>query len=290
MTSGKSIAGRAWLDGDPNARINIAGPVRGVGASMDWDGQIIGSGRRTITHSTAFTSVTSILELDNGATVDTHFSIVRQGTMTKLNWSYERNYGFNLAGRYFALLVDSIVGPDSEEDLARLKSFAENLPRSDFSTLDVEQIEVDASAIAYRTATSIPAATAISEAMGDAYFDVLSFIDQHDLQDAGAPISITRAFSGSELVFDAAIPVSGIRDDTPHDGSTVKIGATYAGAVIRARHTGSYRTLGRTHDKIAAWLAALGIERNGDVWEAYISDPTSTIESELLTHIYYPVK
>ena len=37
--------------------------------------------------------------------------------------------------------------------------------------------------------------------MGDAYFEILSFIDQHGLQEAGAPISITRSFSGAELLF-----------------------------------------------------------------------------------------
>jgi effector-binding domain-containing protein len=44
-----------------------------------------------------------------------------------------------------------------------------------------------------------------------------------------------------------------------------------------------------THGKIAAYLAALGIERAGDAWESYVSDPTRVPESELLTYIYYPI-
>ena len=103
-------------------------------------------------------------------------------------------------------------------------------------------------------------------------------------------MSISRGYVGSDLRFDAAIPVSGIADDIPVDGAKVRIGQTYAGAAIRVTHEGSYRTLAATHRKIAAYLAALGIERNGDAWEAYVSDPTRVDERDLVTHVYYPVR
>ena len=209
--------------------------------------------------------------------------------MTRVDWRYEIDHGFNLVGRYFGLVQGFIFGAEQEEGLMRLKELAENLPHADFSDIAIEQIIVEAADIAYLRTTSIPEATAISEAMGAAYFSVLSFIDEYGLYDAGAPLSITRTFSGSELVFDAAIPVRGLTAATPRTGESVKIGKTYAGAVIRVKHIGPYRTLGRTHDKIAAYLAALGIERNGDAWESYISDPTRTDEAELLTYVYYPI-
>ena len=56
------------------------------------------------------------------------------------------------------------------------------------------------------------------------------------------------------------------------------------------RHTGTYRQLGATHRKIAAYLAAAGLDRNGDAWETYISDPTRVPEAQLLTDVYYPVR
>ena len=111
--------------------------------------------------------------------------------------------------------------------------------------------------------------------MANAYFEVLSFIDAHNLVEAGAPIAITRPFSGAERVFDAAIPVDGLTGETPRDGATVRIGKTYAGPVVRASHNGSYRRLAETHRKVAAYMAALGLERNGDAWEAYVNDPAS---------------
>ncbi len=92
------------------------------------------------------------------------------------------------------------------------------------------------------------------------------------------------------MSFDAAIPVRGITNDTPTDATGVRITRTYAGPVIRVRHIGSYASLAGTHRKVSAYLAALGIDRNGAAWESYASDPGKVPESELLTYVYYPIK
>ncbi|MCP4299472.1 MAG: GyrI-like domain-containing protein, partial [Gammaproteobacteria bacterium] len=177
-----------------------------------------------------------------------------------------------------------------QSGLANLKELAESLPTADFSDTEIEHLVVEATEIAYLSATSSPDPAATSEVMGKAYFQILSFVDEQKLDVAGAPLSIIRTFSGGQLVFDAAIPVRGVTEATPRDGATVKVGLTYAGSVIRARHIGSYRKLSGTHRKISAYLAAHGIERNGAAWESYVSDPGDVPEKDLLTYVYYPVK
>ena len=37
------------------------------------------------------------------------------------------------------------------------------------------------------------------------------------------------------------------------------------------------------------WPTLSGIERAGDAWESYESDPARVAESDLLTYVYYPV-
>jgi effector-binding domain-containing protein len=276
--------------GDPNARVEFGGPTRGVGANVAWSGQIVGQGHQLITVSEPFSRITSVIDLGNGNEATVIQTLQAISDQTLVVWSWERQTGWNIAGRLFGLIQKGVIGDEVELALANLSDLAERLPRADFSDLQVEQIVVEAVDIAFHRTTSIPEATAISEAMGDSYFEILSFIDQFDLEEAGAPISITRTFSGSELVFDAAIPVRGLTSETPRTTEPVRIGTTYEGPVIRVRHIGSYGTLGRTHDKIAAYLAALGMERNGDAWESYVSDPTRTVESELVTYVYYPIR
>ena len=278
-----------WLDADPNARIELAGPRSGVGATISWDGNILGSGTRTIVESTPFERVVIAVELGDRGQATSTFSISEADSRAIVTWRFETAFGINLVKRYVGLMLDGIVGREYEAGLAGLKEMAESLPRADFSDIEIEHVVVDAVDIAYQPTRSAPEPTAISEAMGRAYFDVLAFMDEHDLQDAGPPLSISRAFNGAQMQFDAGIPVRGIRPETPRNAVGVRIGRTYAGPVIRVRHVGPYRTLGATHDKIAAYLAASGLVRNGDAWEAYISDPTRTPESELLTYVYYPL-
>ena len=278
-----------WLETDPNARIVHSGPARGVGAKMTWDGGIIGTGTQSIIASRPFEYVEAAVNPGEAGEARSWFELSAADDATAVAWSFETDYGYNVVGRYFALLLTGIVRRDYETGLANLKDLAESLPITDFSDIEIEQIVVAAADIAFLPTASAPEPSSISTAMGDAYFEILSFIDEQGLIEAGAPLSIMRSFSGSELLFDAAIPVRGISESIPRDSHAVKIGQTYAGTVIRVKHIGSYRTLGTTHRKIAAYLAALGVERAGDAWESYVSDPTKVPESALLTYVYYPI-
>jgi len=279
-----------WINSDPNARIVFSGPKRGVDAAITWDGTIIGTGAQIITASQPYKYVATTINPGESSEARSWFELETMDDTTIITWSFETDYGYNLVGRYFALILKGVVKRDYDEGLANLKDLAESLPGTDFSDIDIERITVEPVQIAYRSATSIPTPAAISEAMGAAYFEILNFIDKHRLQEAGAPLSITRSFSGSQLRFDAAIPVRGVTEATPTNGVTVNIGNTYGGTVIRVKHVGSYRTLSETHVKIAAYLAALGIKRNGDAWESYVSDPTKVAEADLLTYVYYPIR
>ena len=278
-----------WLDDDPNARLDYFGPRRGVGAIFAWDGNIIGKGRQTISESVPFERIVYDLNFDDQDSATNVYTLSESDEGTMIAWTFDMDFGFNLVDRYVGLIISGVIDENIEKGLASLKTLSEGLPKADFSDTEIEHIVVEATDIAFQTTSSVPEASAISDAMGKAYFNILGFIDENDLQEAGAPISISRAFSGSEILFDAAIPVRGLQGSEPRGSSSVKLGKTYEGPVIRAKHIGSYRSLGQTHDKIAAYLAALGIERNGDAWESYVSDPTKTQGEELLTFIYYPI-
>jgi effector-binding domain-containing protein len=279
-----------WIESDPNARIVYSGPERGIGATITWDGLILGTGSQVIIESRPYEHISTVINSGEPGAAKSWFDFSDTGSTTVVSWTFEADYGYNLVGRYAALLLEGVIKKDYERGLSNLGELAESLPRADFGNLQIEHLLVEASDIAYRAASSPPDPASISEAMGKAYFQILNFIDEHGLADAGAPMSITRSFDGSNMRFDAAIPIRGMSDSTPRDGSGVKIAKTYSGTVIRVKHTGSYRDLVQTHRKITAYLAAMGIERNGDVWESYVSDPTKVPEAELLTYVFYPIE
>lgn len=280
-----------WAAADPNARIDISGPRRGVGARIDWSGPILGAGSQEIVSSIPYERVTSLIDLgdSDGNGVTTYFEMLPGENGTRTSWHFETDFGWNLFARYFGLMLDGIVGPDYEQGLQNLKEMAERLPHADFGDINIEQQTVESLDIVFLTTRSEPDSAAIADALGDAYFKLLNFIDQNDLRSSGAPMSIGGTFDGAELTFNAAIPVRSIDGSTLASRSNIQVGSSYAGKVIRVQHVGSYRTLGETHDKIAAYLAALGIQRNGEAWESYVTDPTTVSEEELLTYVYYPI-
>jgi hypothetical protein len=274
-------------DTDPNARIVYSGPKRGQGATMTWDGAIIGTGAQTITESRPFERVATLI---NNGEARTWFDLSAQTGTTTVSWGFETDYGYNVAGRYIALLLNNVIRQEHTEAISGLKSLAESLPGADFGDLEIEHLVTEAQDIAYLPTTSAPEPAAISEAMGKAYFEILTYIDRRGLEETGAPMSVTRSFDGSALLFDAAIPVRGAPEESAGETGSVRIGKTWAGPVVRVKHIGSYRTLGTTHNKISAYLAALGIERAGAAWESYVSDPTKVAETDLVTYIYYPIR
>jgi uncharacterized protein YndB with AHSA1/START domain len=279
-----SLSGTTAGDG-----LAFSGPRRGAGASVRFTTPTGDRGRQTVVASEPFRSVVTEIELEGNPAFRSAFTLDTVDGRTRVIWSFDTDLGLNLIARYLRPVFTSRISASYESDLANLRSMAESLPRADFSDLEIAHMIVEPQTIAYVTTNSLPSATAISEAMGEAFFDVLQFIDRHDLREAGAPLSISRSFSGSRLVFDAGVPVQGDVDSTPESNNGVRLGESYGGPVIRVAHTGPYGGLAGTHEKIAAYLAAYGIERNGDAWESYESDPARTPESDLLTYVYYPV-
>lgn len=279
-----------WVESDPNARYEITGPRRGAGATLTWDGPIVGSGSQVIVESEPFSRVVSELDLGGQSKARATLEIVETDWGGRVAWSFDNDFGMNIFGRYFGLMLDGIVGADFEQGLRNLKAMAESLPPANFAEIEIERRTVESADIALLPTRSMPESAAVSAALGDAYFELLNFIDRHRLEEAGAPLSIGGRFDGSVLQFDAAIPVRGITEDTPRKDGEIRLAKSYAGRVIRVKHTGSYRTLSETHEKIAAYLAALGIRRNGESWESYVTDPTRVAESEMLTYVYYPIE
>ncbi len=277
-------------DLDPNAQVIFSGPARGAGSTRTWDGVVAGSGTQAIVESRPHAYVESRINLGEPGETKTWFELTDGGTRTLVAWGYEHDYGLNLVGRYVGAMITGVIRREYEQSIASLKDFAESLPATNFGDLEIEQIVVESQPIALRPTSSAPDPAAMSEAMGEAYFEILTFIDLNGLTAAGAPLAVMRRPQGSNLRFDAAIPIRGLSDETAQSDGNVRIGSTYEGTVIRVRHTGSYRTLGESHRKVLAYLTVLDIDQNGDPWESFVSDPAETPEAELLTWIYYPIE
>lgn len=279
-----------WKKDDPNAIVTYSGAETGVGAKMSWAGEQ-GGGSQEIIESKPYSLLRNQLVFD-GFENDSYvadFKLEPVGaTATRVIWTFSAQYK-SMLGRYFGLATEAMLGEDYDQGLANLKALVETMPAVDFSKLSVEAAEVKAQTIAYVSGTTTTDVSAIGTAYAVAYSKVLAYIQQNKLKQTGAPVGISRKWDEKAGVYeyDAGIPID---NTAAGNQGEVKVAATYAGKVLKVVYQGAYKNLGPTYDALYAYAAVFGYLQNGNLWEEYISDPASTPEAELITHIYMPIK
>lgn len=280
---------RLWLfDADDEARYAFEGPDRGVDAAMAWSG--VSSGKLRIIEATPYTKLIARMNEGEAGDARLFFRLVEQQATTDVRLEFAHDYGLNIVGRYFGLLATGVLRTEYQQSLARLKDLAEGLPQADFGDLTINEVTVDATPVAFVAATSSPDPASISAMLGTSYAEILRFIEKNGLTPAGLPLSVAHGFVGNKRRFDVGIPVSGIDANNPPDDARVQITEFYSGPAVMVEHSGAWESLGETHRKIAAYLAAAGIERNGSPWEAYVDKQTQAVQPEMITEVYYPIR
>jgi effector-binding domain-containing protein/uncharacterized protein YndB with AHSA1/START domain len=278
-----------WAGIDPNATTTYEGPETGVGSKMSWAGNdAVGTGSQEILESTPYERIRVRLvfgEFPGDFTAT--YALAPEGSGTRVTWSFDADYGSSIFGRYFGLLSDSMLGPDYEKGLGRLKPFAESLPKADFSGMAFETTVAAAQPLLLVGVRSADDSNSIGVALGVAYSRVSGFITAQRLAPAGPPIAIHNGERDGTLSLDAAIPVN--RTDVAL-AAPIRAGQSYAGRVLKTVHVGDHHGLAVARAKVRAYLATAGLEQAGPLWEEFVSDPETTPLAERVTHIYVPIK
>ena len=281
-----------WYGVDPQAKYSYEGPDFGVGARMSWvgDPKTVGSGSQEIVEVRPMAAVTTNIDFGDQGKATGRFRLGAEGRATAVTWTFDTDVGANPISRYFGLTFDRLIGPDYEKGLQGLKRLAESLPKTDFSDLKVEKVDVAPVTVAYLPATSSKDEQAIAQAIGGAYLEVGNFMAAHGLKQAGAPITIDTRWDEAGYSCDAAIPVDRAPEGEIAAESAVKVRQTYSGQALKVVHTGAYRDLPAAYEKLHAFIAAHGYQQAGPAWDEYVSDPGTTPEADLITNVYVPVK
>ena len=281
-----------WADRDPQAVYEYSGPESGVGARMDWSGdsRLVGSGWQEITQSIPYSRVGMHLDFDQQGKAETYFDIVSVPDGVQLTWGFDTDLveGQGLFGgvlaRYFGLFFDKWIGGDYEQGLASLKSLAESLPAGNFAGLEVQVVDVEPMAILYVSSSASRDFGDIGESLAAAYREISEFMARHDIEMTAQPLAITRVWDDRAYEFDAAIPVE--MKEVALEGR-IQSGQSPSGKAVRVVHRGPYDRMSPSYEKLAAYMAAHGLQEGRISWEHYISDPGETPPEELITHIYY---
>ncbi|MGH6624534.1 MAG: SRPBCC family protein [Burkholderiaceae bacterium] len=115
-----------WNERDPAMAIEYSGPESGVGAKWSWTSKTEGNGSIDFTAAVPDQRVDYALAFpDVGMTSRGQVILQPAGTGTRVTMVNEGDVGGNPLNRYFALMMDSMVGPDFEAGLKNLKALAE---------------------------------------------------------------------------------------------------------------------------------------------------------------------
>lgn len=109
----------------PTMEYSYSGPEAGVGAISEWKEES-GNGKLVITASDTATGIRYDLEFDEGqmkSKGSITFTATSEGT--KVTWSDVGDVGLNPMGKYFTFFLDSMIGPDFQKGLNKLKTIVE---------------------------------------------------------------------------------------------------------------------------------------------------------------------
>lgn len=122
-----------WAKLDADTRYTFEGPPTGTGARMTWHSEHpgVGSGSQQIVASSAPRRVEVVLEFGDQDPARAYYDLQALGGGTQVTWGFDSEFGYNLVGRYFGLLLDGWIGADYEKGLANLKVLAEGQAGTD---------------------------------------------------------------------------------------------------------------------------------------------------------------
>ncbi len=280
-----------WADLDPNTQYTFSGPPRGKGHKMAWvsEHKNVGSGSQEITATEPFRRLESHLDFGAQGQADVYFDLVPQADAVTVTWGFDSSFEGNFLGRYFGLFFESMLGPDYEKGLAKLKVVSEGLPGTDWCEHPFEFTDVAARTIASAKGQSPTSDEEVAAAMGMAFGKVMGFLSREKLTPAGAPFTINEAWGEEGYRFEAGLPLAQNPQLEMAEGTEVTIRDLPATRAVRLIHTGSYAALEASYGALEAYMAATGLEASGHSWAEYLNDPGHVSEEELITHIYIPI-
>lgn len=121
-----------WAKMDPNADFQLSG--EGLGQRMEWksDNPDVGEGAQEVIAMDAPAMMKTHLEFEGQGMADATFDLQSENGGTLVTWSLDSNLSektpllLKPISNYFAVMLDSMVGPQYEIGLSNLKNLVES--------------------------------------------------------------------------------------------------------------------------------------------------------------------
>lgn len=124
------------------------------------------------------------------------------------------------------------------------------------------------------------------EAIGSILGKVGEYLGKNNSHPVGAPFTRTYQFEKGVLEFESGFPVS---EGVAGNGEILSTELPKS-KVATTVHVGSQETSENAYRAIHAWMAENGKKEAGAPWEVYLTDPSTTPDSESKMQIFFPIR
>jgi AraC family transcriptional regulator len=159
-------------------------------------------------------------------------------------------------------------------------------PQEDISTMNYKVTTTEVAAQKALVVKGKVKVQQAGEAIGVALGKVGEYLESKGQRPSGAPFTRTFAFENGELDFEAGFPVSGA---VSGQGSIIGTELPKA-TVATTMHVGPQDGSEKAYEAIHAWMGANGKSAAGAPWEVYLTDPSTTPESESQMQVFFPIR
>ncbi|MBX2828400.1 MAG: SRPBCC family protein [Flavobacteriaceae bacterium] len=281
-----------WKEEDPTMVFTYGQTTSGEGANYAWDGEMDGS--ITTTQVTENKEILQDLTLitpggERNPNVYWNFEEVEEGT--KVTWGMKGEHTF-MDKVYYAFSGMDFDGDMKKMHVNGLMGIASTIEE------DMKKYEINVTGIAehgggyYLYVTSSSRAEDLSSKMGNMLGQIVNFMGQNNIQQAGMPFTIyheTDQVTGN-FILSSAIPVKE-RIITP-TGSDVLCGYMEPTSAVKTVLVGNYKNLPETYEKAQKYVSDnnLIMDPAKKMFEVYANDPGEFPNpADWITEVYIPV-
>lgn len=311
---------------DPRMKLSFAGPVSGVGATMNYDSDKpqLGQGSYKITASEPNQSVTYAIENpQRGSDKQTKFLFKpsgHAGRNVQITQTYDVDYGWDLLGRYAGMYVRSHVGDDMKMGLQRLTNMLASVPNADYRAQgtrisDLKIVDRPAEDLLVVNAGGVARDQDKLKAAMNADMEwIKRTIEASGLKQAGPMRIISTEFGSQNYTFDVAVPVTrgsgaakagdeaGTETPAPTAAGAgapltglklqgpVKYVHTQPGRAASAHFTGYMLELDNAHNMLRAWALTNGYEVVDRPYEDYSNGVEGAFSENGEFQMYWNIK
>lgn len=279
-----------WNQVDSAMKITWGPKTSGQGAWYAWDSQVksVGQGKLTIVTAVPDSLVATNLEFgppDQTSKAD--WTILPEGTGTKVTWTFQVDMGRNPLARWFGLFFDKMIGPDFENGLKQLKTKIEN---GTLSTPEPKVTLEELAQPAMLVLTILDTAKVEAEIgpkLQKAYGEMGQLLKSSQLTMERAPMAWYYTTS-EPYVLEAAVVVDKRPLTTP---GRIRFRQVGSGKALVAHYFGPYEESKMAYQQIQDWILSHKATAKGAPYEVYVDDPTSKKSMyEVQTDIVQPLE